>query len=83
MWLPVDHSFSRNDTVRNITADKYLNIRGMFGGSADGPTNPWMTAKQAISDGTEANPTYSLFKMGAACWCVNVPALHLPSENTH
>eukprot|EP00038_Savillea_parva_P008384 m.176574 g.176574 ORF g.176574 m.176574 type:complete len:812 (-) comp14199_c0_seq1:171-2606(-) len=37
MWLPVDHSFSRNDTVAAIQAGKYTNIRGMFGGSANHP----------------------------------------------
>lgn len=37
MWLPVDHSFSRNDTVAAIKAGKYNNIHGMFGGSANHP----------------------------------------------
>jgi len=62
MWLPVDHSLTRNDTVAAIKAGNYSNVRGMFGGSGtvagnffpggrgygrkDG-SNPWMTAQQA------------------------------------
>jgi hypothetical protein len=37
MWLPVDHSLSRNDTVAAIKAGKYTNIHGMFGGSGNHP----------------------------------------------
>ena len=37
MWLPVDHSFSRNATADAIKAGKYTNVRGMFGGSANKP----------------------------------------------
>ena len=77
MWLPVDHSFSRNDTVEAIQAGKFDNIRGMFGGSANKPDevnygqlSPWMTAPQAIATGSSAasGGSYPLFKMGAACW---------------
>eukprot|EP00051_Salpingoeca_urceolata_P018667 m.264243 g.264243 ORF g.264243 m.264243 type:complete len:778 (+) comp19248_c1_seq11:1238-3571(+) len=80
-WLPVSYSFSRNDTVRAIQGGKYHNVRLMAGGSGSKPygswpnkygdkggTNPWMTAEQAIADGTFDKPTFSLFKMGAACW---------------
>ena len=35
MWLPVDHSLTRNDTVASIKAGKFTNIRGMFGGSGN------------------------------------------------
>lgn len=38
MWLPVDHSFSRNDTVAAIQAGKYNNVHGMFGASANEPS---------------------------------------------
>lgn len=91
MWLPVDHSFSRNDTANAILAGKYNNIHGMFGGSGNSPqgkgpypvggrgygrkdgSNPWMTAKQAVSTGSSSagGGSYPLFTMGAACWCVN------------
>jgi hypothetical protein len=70
MWLPVDHSFSRNDTVAAIKAGKYNNVRGMFGGSGNSVgnfvpggqgygrktgTNPWMSAQQAIATGASAS----------------------------
>ena len=38
MWLPVDHSLTRNDTVASINAGKFTNIRGMFGGSGNVPS---------------------------------------------
>jgi hypothetical protein len=42
MWLPVDHSLSRNDTANAILAGKYNNIHGMFGGSGNVPSsNPY------------------------------------------
>ena len=66
MWLPVQYSFSRNKTVAAITAGKYTNIRGMFTASANTPTaggQVWKTAQQAIEDGSETSPTYSLFDM--------------------
>jgi hypothetical protein len=28
----------------------------------------WKTAQQAIQDGNETTPSYSLFQMGALCW---------------
>jgi len=69
MWLPLKYSFSRNETVDAIAAGKYANIRGMFSPSATTPTaGLWKTAQQAIADGSEANPTYSLFDIGAACF---------------
>ena len=69
MWLPVQYSFSRNRTVAAIAGGKYANIRGMFSPSATTPTaGLWKTAAQAIQDGNETNPTYSLFDMGATCW---------------
>lgn len=69
MWLPVQNTFSRNDTVAAIAAGKLTNIRGMFSPSATTPTQGvWKTAQQAIADGNESSPTYSLFDMGAACW---------------
>ena len=33
MWLPVLHTYWRNETARNITAGKYSNLRLMAGGS--------------------------------------------------
>jgi hypothetical protein len=33
MWLPVLHTYWRNETARNITAGKYANLRFMAGGS--------------------------------------------------
>ena len=35
MWLPMDHSLSRNETVVGIKAGKFSNVRGMFGGSGN------------------------------------------------
>ena len=54
MWLPLLNSFSRNQTLANITAKtnpKYHNIRGKFGGSATSvsQTIPWNTAYQAAT----------------------------------
>ena len=69
MWLPVQYSFSRNDTVAAISKGKYANIRGMFTPSATTPTaGVWKTAPQAVQDGNITSPTYSLFDMGATCW---------------
>lgn len=81
MWLPVQHTFSRNDTVRSIQAGKFTNIRIMAGNSGNQPyakwptnygqkdgSNPWMTAEQAIADGTWDKPSFSLFNFGASCW---------------
>eukprot|EP01051_Picozoa_sp_SAG22_P012460 SAG22_NODE_1298_length_4811_cov_3.430178_3_plen_176_part_00 len=68
-WLPLTYTFSRNETVAAIAAGKYSNIRGMFSPSATTPmTGQWKTAQQAIQDGNETTPTYSLFDMGALCW---------------
>ena len=69
MWLPVQYSFSRNKSVAAIKAGKFRNIRGLFSASATTPTSgEWKTAAQAITDGNETHPTYSLFQVGAACW---------------
>ena len=96
MWLPVQKTYSRNETVAAIQSGKYTNIRLMAGNSgtapqggttnkkggtggkvwpplygAKGGSNPWMTAVQAISDGTSSGlegGNMSLFKMGATCW---------------
>eukprot|EP00041_Stephanoeca_diplocostata_P012098 m.201963 g.201963 ORF g.201963 m.201963 type:complete len:275 (+) comp18808_c0_seq1:90-914(+) len=70
MWLPVENTFSRNDTVAAIAAGKYTNIRGMFTVSASTSAggSSWKTATQAIADGTPEKPTYSLFAIGATCW---------------
>jgi sialate O-acetylesterase len=74
MWLPVQYSFTRNETVAAIAAGKYTNIRGMFSPSATTPTaGKWKTSLQAIQDGNQTHPTYSLFDMvtpnrgGGAC----------------
>ena len=65
MWLPVQYTFSRNQTVAAIAAGKYTNIRGIFTASATTPTaGKWKTAQQAIQDGNETSPTYSLFAVG-------------------
>ena len=71
MWLPVEFSFSRNDTVAAIKAGKYTNIRGIFAPSADSnaASDSWMTATQAIAKPGASKPTpYALFDMGATCW---------------
>jgi hypothetical protein len=71
VWLPVQYSFSRNETVAAIKSGKFLNIRGIFSPSATTPTTGWKgwkTAQQAIEDGNETTPSYSLFDMGALCW---------------
>ena len=69
VWLPVQFTFSRNETVKAIKAGKYTNIRGIFSPSATTPTTgKWKTAQQAIEDGNETTPNYSLFDMGALCW---------------
>lgn len=47
MWLPVGNAFGINDTLGNISAGNYNNIRVMAGNSGSGTTNPWMTAVQA------------------------------------
>jgi hypothetical protein len=63
MWLPVQFTFSRNDSVKAVQAGKYSNIRGIFTPSADTPkTGGWMTAQQAVKTASADNP-YSLFDM--------------------
>lgn len=62
MWLPVGNSFAHNDTIKNISAGKYKNIRLMAGNSGDCPGEgttmstggqpvpahcPWMTTAEA------------------------------------
>ena len=68
MWLPLHYTYARNDTVEAIRAGKYDNLRLMAGDSQRSPYHPWKTAKQAIADGNETSPTYSLFQFSAACW---------------
>ena len=69
MWLPVEYSFSRNETVAAIGKGKYGSVRGMFSPSGTTPTaGQWKTAQQAVADGNVTHPTYSLFAMGATCW---------------
>ena len=84
MWLPVLYSFSRNETVAAIKSGKYSNIRGMFSPSATTPTTgQWKTAQQAIQDGNETTPSYSLFQMGALCWYDRLrrgPLLSIPCD---
>ena len=81
MWLPVGNSFHHNETVANISAGKYHNIRLMAGNSGHcpgqgvGPTGvnlcQWMTASQSIvvgaKSGRGAAPEPPLFSFGAAC----------------
>ena len=40
MWLPVSHTYSRNDTVAAIKAGNYTNIRLMAGNSGTDPSYP-------------------------------------------
>ena len=67
--------------MRAIQAGKYSNIRLMAGSSGNKPdgswppkyggvggSNPWMTAQQAVADGTWDKPTFSLFQIGGTCW---------------
>jgi hypothetical protein len=62
--------------VAAIVSGKYANIRGMFSPSATTPTaGQWKTAQQAVQDGNETSPTYSLFDMVSSpftCWYFNV-----------
>ena len=59
MWLPVQHTFSRNESVAAIKNGSYSNIRGMFAPSALTPKagKSWMTAQMAIANGNETSPT--------------------------
>eukprot|EP00041_Stephanoeca_diplocostata_P003986 m.39872 g.39872 ORF g.39872 m.39872 type:complete len:692 (+) comp14765_c0_seq1:111-2186(+) len=68
MWLPMRHTFSRNETIDSIRAGKYNNIRLMAGNSQDSTTFPWRTALEAISDGNASVPSYALFNFSGACW---------------
>lgn len=76
MWLPVSSAFAHNDTLANISAGKYHNIRLMAGNSGDCPGEagacPWMTAVQATvvppKQGRGPAPVPPLFNFGAACW---------------
>ena len=109
MWLPVQKTYSRNETVAAIQSGKYTNIRLMAGNSgtapqggttnkkggtggkvwpplygAKGGSNPWMTAVQAISDGTSSGlegGNMSLFKMGATCWYFAQRLAQIPSAS--
>lgn len=80
-WLPVIHTFSRNDTANNITVGKYSNIRLMAGASASVPyakwppsyggstgSNPWMTAEQAVPADCVTKQNCPLFQLGGTCW---------------
>ena len=75
MWLPLFNTFSRNETLRNITqVGKYRNIRIMAGNSgaqgsnyAGSQFNPWMTSLQAANVPSKGNEPL-LFQFGAACW---------------
>eukprot|EP01052_Picozoa_sp_SAG31_P026909 SAG31_NODE_2475_length_5641_cov_2.038434_4_plen_473_part_00 len=77
VWLPVGNSFAHNETIANVSAGKYHNIRLMAGNSGncpgqDGGTCPWMTASQATISPTKSGrgpaPVPPLFNFGAACW---------------
>jgi hypothetical protein len=81
VWLPVGNSLAHNDTLKNITAGKYHNIRLMAGNSGNCPGEgagapsvacPWMTSVQAAvtppKKGRGQAPVPPLFNFGAACW---------------
>jgi hypothetical protein len=81
MWLPVLHSFSRNQTALSIWKGKFTNIRVMAGGSGSTPygswppkygaldgSNPWMTAAQATPYNCTLKQNCPLFNVGASCW---------------
>lgn len=81
MWLPVLHTFSRNDTARNISAGHYTNIRLAAGNSGSVPyakwppsyagaggSNPWMTAAQAAPEGCVDDQSCPFFLIGGTCW---------------
>ena len=77
MWLPVEHTFSRNESEAAIAKGKYNNIRGIFSASASTPrTGKWKTAQQAIADGNVTTPTYSLFAM------VRAASLYIPRDRS-
>ena len=48
MWLPVFYSYSRNDSLANITAGKYDNIRLMAGDSQHGHVRNCPTSSNSI-----------------------------------
>ena len=57
MWLPVDHSLSRNETVAAIKSGSYANVRAMFGGSGNHPPGNGFTPGGAgYGRKTGANP---------------------------
>jgi hypothetical protein len=47
----------------------------MAGNSQSSTTFPWKTAAQAIADGNESVPIYSLFDFSGACWYQTPPIL--------
>lgn len=57
MWLPVLHTFDRNDTARNISAGKYANIRVMAGSSANYPYAQWPPAYGGGGGGAAPRPS--------------------------
>lgn len=68
MELPLLHTFHRNQSVKDILAGKYSNIRVYLGNAKKKINFTWMTTSQAIMDGNETIPTYSLFTFSAACY---------------
>jgi hypothetical protein len=68
MWLPLKYSYSRNKSVAAIAKGDYDNIRLMAGDSQHSNAFPWMTTKQAIANGNESSPEYTLFDFSAACY---------------
>jgi hypothetical protein len=80
MWLPVLHTFARNESAGNATAG-LLNIRVMAGSSGSVPwsswppkygnvggSNPWMTAQQAAPQGCIEQQNCPLFNVGGTSW---------------
>jgi hypothetical protein len=70
MWLPLLHTFTRNDTVKGIHNGTYSHIHAKIPIEARylRLDAPWMTASQAIADGNWTVPSFSLFQFPSTCW---------------
>ncbi len=67
MWLPLQYTFHRNQTVADIESGKYSNIR-LFCGDSQRRDFTWLTTSLAVADGNQSVPSYSLFEFSAACY---------------
>ena len=58
MWLPVQHTYQRNETARNISAGKYSNIRMMAGSSGIFVRGEVLQATEGGADTVPWPPAY-------------------------